>query len=179
MTVFLNAWMSAQADSVCGAEYGTISADRMNRRNGYRSREFDTRAGTLELAIPKLRTGSYFPDWLLERRNARSAGAPAGAGRRGAAGGARSRSGAPRFSGWSCRMGCGRSRRLPRSPTGAGAYEGWAQEVVTSGRRSDVSEVGARAPRPTRPATTADETTATWVIGLPRLGVPDLRRALM
>jgi putative transposase len=38
-------------------------------RNGYRQREFDTRAGTLEVAIPKLRSGSYFPDWLLERRH--------------------------------------------------------------------------------------------------------------
>jgi transposase-like protein len=37
-------------------------------RNGYRHRGFDTRAGTLEVAIPKLREGSYFPDWLLERR---------------------------------------------------------------------------------------------------------------
>jgi putative transposase len=37
-------------------------------RNGYRHREFDTRAGTLDVAIPKLRSGSYFPDWLLERR---------------------------------------------------------------------------------------------------------------
>ena len=37
-------------------------------RNGYRHREFDTRAGTLDVAIPKLREGSYFPDWLLERR---------------------------------------------------------------------------------------------------------------
>ena len=37
-------------------------------RNGYRTRDFDTRAGTMEVAIPKLREGSYFPDWLLERR---------------------------------------------------------------------------------------------------------------
>jgi putative transposase len=37
-------------------------------RNGYRHREFDTRAGTLDVAIPKLREGSYYPDWLLERR---------------------------------------------------------------------------------------------------------------
>ncbi len=37
-------------------------------RNGYRHRQFDTRTGTLDLAIPKLRQGSYFPDWLLERR---------------------------------------------------------------------------------------------------------------
>ena len=40
----------------------------MNTRNGYRPREWDTRAGTLEVGIPKLREGSYFPDWLLERR---------------------------------------------------------------------------------------------------------------
>ncbi len=44
------------------------SAERTNSRNGYRAREWDTRAGTIELAIPKLRTGSYFPEWLLERR---------------------------------------------------------------------------------------------------------------
>ncbi len=37
-------------------------------RNGYRPRDFDTRAGTLDVAIPKLRSGSYFPDRLLERR---------------------------------------------------------------------------------------------------------------
>jgi transposase-like protein len=60
--------MSAEADAVCGAEYGARSAERTNIRNGYRSREFDTRAGTLDVAIPKLRQGSYFPEWLLERR---------------------------------------------------------------------------------------------------------------
>lgn len=68
LTVFINTLMSAEADAVCGAAYGTQSPDRTNRRNGYRSREFDTRAGTLELAVPKLRTGTYFPEWLLERR---------------------------------------------------------------------------------------------------------------
>jgi putative transposase len=47
---------------------GTVSGDRVNRRNGYRTREWDTRAGTVELAIPKLRRGSYFPSWLLESR---------------------------------------------------------------------------------------------------------------
>ena len=67
-TAFVNALMSAEADAVCGAEYATSSPDRVNSRNGYRRREFDTRAGTLEVAIPKLRSGSYFPDWLLERR---------------------------------------------------------------------------------------------------------------
>jgi putative transposase len=65
---FAETLMSADADSVCGAEYGVVSEDRVNRRNGYRTREWDTRAGTVELAIPKLREGSYFPGWLLEPR---------------------------------------------------------------------------------------------------------------
>src|SRR4051812_12501390 len=68
LTTFINTLMSAEADAVCGASYGTASPDRVNRRNGYRGRDFDTRAGTLDLAVPKLRTGSYFPEWLLERR---------------------------------------------------------------------------------------------------------------
>jgi transposase-like protein len=51
--------MSAEADAVCGAEYGARSESRINVRNGYRPRDFDTRAGTLEVAIPKLRSGSY------------------------------------------------------------------------------------------------------------------------
>jgi len=44
------------------------SDERTSPRNGYRHREWDTRAGTIDVAIPKLRSGSYFPDWLLERR---------------------------------------------------------------------------------------------------------------
>ncbi|MGG7444298.1 IS256 family transposase [Zafaria sp. J156] len=68
LSTFINALMSAEADAVCGAEYGARSEDRTNSRNGYRARPFDTRAGTLEAAVPKLRSGSYFPDWLLERR---------------------------------------------------------------------------------------------------------------
>jgi putative transposase len=68
LTTFINTLMSAEADAVCGAEYGARSPERINIRNGYRVREFDTRAGTLDVAIPKLRSGSYFPDWLLERR---------------------------------------------------------------------------------------------------------------
>jgi transposase-like protein len=68
LTTFINALMSAEADAVCGAGYGEISPQRVNVRNGYRHRDFDTRAGTLDVAIPKLRSGSYFPDWLLERR---------------------------------------------------------------------------------------------------------------
>ena len=59
--------MSAEADAVCGAPYGMPGPDRVNVRNGYRHRDFDIRAGTLDVAIPKLRSGSYFPDWLLER----------------------------------------------------------------------------------------------------------------
>ncbi|MFF4418384.1 IS256 family transposase [Streptosporangium sp. NPDC001559] len=60
--------MSAEADGLCGADYGERTEERTNRRNGYRTRDWDTRAGTVELAIPKLRSGSYFPEWLLERR---------------------------------------------------------------------------------------------------------------
>jgi putative transposase len=64
----VNALLSADADAVCGADWGERSAERSNRRNGYRERRWDTRAGTIDLRIPKLREGSYFPDWLLERR---------------------------------------------------------------------------------------------------------------
>ena len=65
---FANAMMSAQADQACGAGWGERSDERTNRRNGYRARDWDTRAGTVELAVPKLREGSYFPDWLLTHR---------------------------------------------------------------------------------------------------------------
>jgi putative transposase len=65
---FVQALMSAEADVLCGAPLGERSGDRVNRRNGYRPRRLDTRVGTMELAIPKLRQGSYFPDWLLEPR---------------------------------------------------------------------------------------------------------------
>lgn len=65
---FAQALMGAEADAICGAPYGQVSEERVNYRNGYRERRWDTRAGTIELAIPKLRQGSYFPEWLLERR---------------------------------------------------------------------------------------------------------------
>jgi putative transposase len=65
---FVQALMSAEADAACGAGHGERSADRVNQRNGYRERRLDTRVGTLDLEIPKLRQGSYFPDWLLEPR---------------------------------------------------------------------------------------------------------------
>lgn len=67
LTTFVNALLSAQADSVCGAEYGARTAERTNRRNGYRHRDLDTRVGTLDVAIPKLREGTFFPDWLLTK----------------------------------------------------------------------------------------------------------------
>jgi putative transposase len=58
ITTFVSALMGAEADAVCGAEYGVRSEERTNIRNGYRHRDWDTRAGTIELAIPKLRSGS-------------------------------------------------------------------------------------------------------------------------
>ena len=59
------ALMGAEADALCGAARGERHPERINSRNGYRARTWDTRAGTIELALPKLRSGSYFPDWLL------------------------------------------------------------------------------------------------------------------
>ena len=65
---FAQRMMDAEVESICGAGYGEVSPDRVNSRNGYRPREWDTRAGTVGLAIPKLRQGTYYPEWLLERR---------------------------------------------------------------------------------------------------------------
>lgn len=63
----LNALMSAEADGLCGARWGERSEGRVNSRNGYRERGLSTTAGDITLRIPKLRTGSYFPDGLIER----------------------------------------------------------------------------------------------------------------
>jgi len=68
LTTFINTLLSADADSVCGAAWGQVSDTRSAQRNGYRHRDLDTRTGTLDVAIPKLRAGTYFPEWLLERR---------------------------------------------------------------------------------------------------------------
>ncbi len=65
---FVEALMGAEADALCGASYGERSPERVNIRNGYRERGWDTRVGTIELAIPKPRQGSCFPDWLLQPR---------------------------------------------------------------------------------------------------------------
>jgi len=61
LTAFVQALISAEADAQCGAEYGSRRPDRTNRRNGYRHREWDTRAGTIELAIPNSAKGRTIP----------------------------------------------------------------------------------------------------------------------
>lgn len=68
LQTMINTLLCADADAVVGAEWGKPSRDRTAQRNGYRHRDLDTRVGTVDVAIPKLRTGTYFPDWLLERR---------------------------------------------------------------------------------------------------------------
>jgi putative transposase len=65
---FLDALMGAEVDAICNAGYNERSHERDNLRNGYRTRRWDTRAGTIDVRIPKLRSGSYFPDWLIEPR---------------------------------------------------------------------------------------------------------------
>jgi putative transposase len=54
LATFINTLLSAEADAVCGAEYGTSTPERVNRRNGYRHRDFDTRAGTLDVGSPRV-----------------------------------------------------------------------------------------------------------------------------
>jgi transposase-like protein len=68
LQTMINALLCADADAVVGAEYGRPSPGRVTQRNGYRHRDLDTRVGTIDVAIPKLRRGTYFPEWLLERR---------------------------------------------------------------------------------------------------------------
>jgi putative transposase len=65
---FAERLMAAEVDVLCGAGFGEVSSERVNSRNGYRPRQLDTRVGSMELAIPKLREGSYYPGWLLEPR---------------------------------------------------------------------------------------------------------------
>ena len=60
--------MALEVEALTGAEPGARTADRLNHRNGYRDRDWETRAGTVELRIPKLRKGSYFPAFLEPRR---------------------------------------------------------------------------------------------------------------
>jgi transposase-like protein len=65
--------MALEVDALCGAGHGARSAERLNHRNGYRDRLWETRAGAVDLRIPKLRRGSYFPFFLEPRRTAEKA----------------------------------------------------------------------------------------------------------
>jgi transposase-like protein len=68
LAAFAEALMSAQASMQCEAGYNERTEDRVNHRNGYRHRPWDTRVGTINLAVPKLRSGTYYPEWLLQPR---------------------------------------------------------------------------------------------------------------
>lgn len=65
--------MALDVDQRCGAGKHERHAERANHRNGYRARRWETRAGTVDLKIPKLRRGSYFPEFLEPRRAAEKA----------------------------------------------------------------------------------------------------------
>jgi len=65
--------MDFEIEQRCGAEYGERSEDRSNSRNGYRDRLWETRAGSIDLRIPKLRRGSYFPGFIEPRRTSEKA----------------------------------------------------------------------------------------------------------
>ena len=60
--------MALDVDQLCGAGVHERSAGRVNHRNGYRPRRWETRAGTVDVQIPKLRKGTYFPEFLEPRR---------------------------------------------------------------------------------------------------------------
>ena len=77
LRVLMDAIMDAEVSTRIGAEHGERSPDRLTHRNGYRSRAWDTRVGTMELRIPKLREGSYFPS-LLEPTASKREGAAGG-----------------------------------------------------------------------------------------------------
>jgi putative transposase len=65
--------MELETETLCGARHGERGADRVNQRNGFRDRDWQTRVGTVELRIPKLRRGSYFPAFVEPARTAEKA----------------------------------------------------------------------------------------------------------
>ena len=73
LRVLVEGIMDAEVSARIGAEYGERTPERVTQRNGYRSRAWDTRVGTMELRIPKLREGSYFPSLLEPRRRSERA----------------------------------------------------------------------------------------------------------
>ena len=73
LAVLVEGIMDTEVSAKAGAGYGERSPDRVTQRNGYRNRSWDTRVGTMELRIPKLRDGSYFPSLLEPRRRSEKA----------------------------------------------------------------------------------------------------------
>ena len=73
LQVLVEGIMDAEVSAQIGAEHGERNPDRLTHRNGYRSRDWDTRVGTMELRIPKVREGSYFPSLLEPRRRSEKA----------------------------------------------------------------------------------------------------------
>src|SRR5258708_10714126 len=65
---FAQRMMDAEVEQLCGAGYGEVSPDRVNSRNGYRRRDRGTRAGTIGVAVPRLRPGTYYPEWPASTR---------------------------------------------------------------------------------------------------------------
>ena len=73
LRVLVDGIMDAEVSAQIGAQHGERSPERVTYRNGYRNRTWDTRVGTMELHIPKLREGSYFPSLLEPRRRSEQA----------------------------------------------------------------------------------------------------------
>src|SRR3954453_13548028 len=68
LSTFIDALLSADADAVCGAGWSEVSSERGHRRNGSRHRDLNTRVDTIDFAVPKLRPGSSWPEWLWSAR---------------------------------------------------------------------------------------------------------------
>ena len=73
LQVLVEGIMDAEVSAQIGAEHGERNPERRTHRNGYRSRDWDTRVGTMELRIPRIREGSYFPSLLEPRRRSEKA----------------------------------------------------------------------------------------------------------